>query len=409
MPKNFNSAKKYPLVISLHGANSNHRLNLRRVFGKGNLLNETDAEATRHFPKWNDVDYIVASPLARGTMGYQGIPERDVYDVLNDVERRFPIDKDRVYLTGLSMGGGGTLWLGVTRPDVWAAIAPVCPAPPPGTMELAGNLLDVPVHLFHGDADPVVNVSVSRDWAATLKGLGSKVEYTEYPGLRHNSWDVAYKDGAIFDWFAQFKRNRHPGRVRYTSSSYRYNSAYWVRIDELTPGDLATIDAHFAKPNRIEVTTKNLEAFTLDLVGHPEFSAHRPLHVIVDGKPVRVRRAGSLSFALRNGAWSEHAYVAAKGSKQPGAEGPISDALSGRHIYVYGTDGAPSAEMVEHRRDEAQQAADWSSRRTRLLLSFRVCGRQGRERERRQEREPGSVRHEGNQQPDRTIQQPTSC
>ncbi len=118
LPKHFNPSKKYPLVIMLHGAYSNHRLALRRVFGRSNINAETDVEASRYFPRWRDINYIVATPLARGTMGYQGIAEKDVCDVLTDVEKRFPIDKDRVYLTGLSMGGGGTLWLGLTRPDI---------------------------------------------------------------------------------------------------------------------------------------------------------------------------------------------------------------------------------------------------------------------------------------------------
>ena len=84
----------------------------------------------RYFPPVRDVDFLIAAPYARGTMGYRGIAEKDVYDVLADVERRFPVDEDRVYLTGISMGGGGALWLGLTRPDVWAAVAPVCPMPP---------------------------------------------------------------------------------------------------------------------------------------------------------------------------------------------------------------------------------------------------------------------------------------
>src|SRR5262245_55639242 len=62
VPPGFNPKKKYPLVISLHGGGSNHRLNLRRVFGKTNAPGETDVEATRTFPKWRDVEYIVAAP-----------------------------------------------------------------------------------------------------------------------------------------------------------------------------------------------------------------------------------------------------------------------------------------------------------------------------------------------------------
>ena len=139
LPKNFDENKKYPLVMMLHGAGSNHRLALKRVFGKTNGEGETDVEASRYFQPWEDVDFIVASPYARGTAGYQGIPEEDVYAVLDDVKKRFKIDENKTYLTGLSMGGGGTLWIGLTRPDIWAAIAPVCPAPPAGTFDLAAN------------------------------------------------------------------------------------------------------------------------------------------------------------------------------------------------------------------------------------------------------------------------------
>src|SRR4029078_11794470 len=134
---------------------------LRRVFGAINRAGEPDTENMRYFPPVRDVDYLIAAPQARGTMWYQGIAEKDVYDVLADVKRRFPVDEDRVYLTGISMGGGGALRLALTRPDVWAAVALVCASPPPGMEELAGNALNVPIRLFHGDLDPLVSVDNS--------------------------------------------------------------------------------------------------------------------------------------------------------------------------------------------------------------------------------------------------------
>jgi len=78
-----------------------------------------------------DAGYIVACPLARGTMGYQGIAETDVYDVLADVLRRYPIDRNRIYLTGISMGATGALRFALTRPAEWAAVALVCPGADP--------------------------------------------------------------------------------------------------------------------------------------------------------------------------------------------------------------------------------------------------------------------------------------
>lgn len=372
LPKSFEPSKKYPLVISLHGANSNHRLNMRRVFGMGNRPGETDAEATRLFPPLRDVDFIVASPFARGTMGYQGIPEKDVYDVLADVKRRFAIDEDRIYLTGLSMGGGGTLWLALTRPDIWAAIAPVCAAAPAGAEDLAPNALNLPVHLFHGDADPAVPVQRSRDWQKRFLDDGVKVEYVEYPGVRHNSWDNAYKNAAIFEWFAKFRRDRYPERVRFVSRAYKYDSAYWVRLDALTPGTLASIDARFTGKNKLEIATRDLDGFTLHLTGHPQFSSAAPAMVTVDGEAVRQKPGAVLSFSRAGKVWKPGRFTLAPGAKRPGLEGPISEAVASRHIYVYGTADAPGAEELKRRREVAQYASEWSTPNARLSLSFRV-------------------------------------
>ena len=367
IPNQFDPKKPYPLVISLHGAYSNHRVNLRRVFGRGNLPGETDAEASRYFPKLREVQYIVASPFARGTLGYQGIPEKDVYDVLADVKRRFLIDEDRIYLTGLSMGGGGALWLGLTRPDLWAAIAPVCPAVPAGTETLAPNALHVPVHLFHGERDPVVPVSVSRQWHKDLSELGAGVEYVEFPGVRHNSWDGAYRNAAIFDWFSRFRRVRHPERVRFVSSQYKYNRAYWVEFDGLTPGTPASIDAKFTAKNRLDVKTENLDGFTLHLDGHPQFQSGQPVDVAIDGKIVRARKL--LSLVKTGKGWESGKY--APTGKRAGAEGPMGEVIAGRHVYVYGTADSPGPEEVSRRRALASQAAEWRGA-TRLSLALDV-------------------------------------
>jgi poly(3-hydroxybutyrate) depolymerase len=372
LPKKFSVTKKYPLVIMLHGAGSNHRLALRRVFGKSNVPNETDVEATLYFPAWKDVDYIVASPYARGTMGYQSIAEKDVYDVLADVKRRFPIDDDRVYLTGLSMGGGGTLWLGLSRPDIWAAIAPVCPAPPDGTDELAPNALNYPVHIFHGDADPLVRPAGVREWVKRFDSLETKIEYTEYPGVGHNSWENAYQDGFIFTWFAKFRRNRYPERVRFATSRYKYDSAYWVHLDALTPGTLASIDAKFVAVNRLEITTSALNAFTLNLTGHPKFNPKQSVEVTIDGKKIMTK---AFSFSKREGEWSAVKYEAAAKSKRPGAEGPISEVIASRHVYVYGTADNPPEKELQARRSQADHAANWSVDRGPFLRRVMVFPR----------------------------------
>ena len=368
IPENYDPAKKYPLVMMLHGAGSNHRLALRRVFGKSNAEGENDVEATRYFPKWDNVDYIVASPYARGTAGYQGIPEEDVYDVLADVKKRFNIDENRIYLTGLSMGGGGTLWLGLTRPDIWAAIAPVCPAPPKGTTDLAVNALNFPVHFFHGDADPVVPVDSSRKWVAKLQDLGVEVFYKEFTDVKHDSWVNAYDSEYIFEWFGPAERNPFPNKVQFVSKNYKYNKAFWVQFDKINYGSLAEINAKFDKENALTIVTKNLEAYTLNLTGHPRFKPGSEIQVKVDGTLLRTKSDSSIHFVKNNKVWTLGSEKHEPGLyKKKGAEGPIYDAFSTRHVYVYGTLDNPSKEELKKRIDIATQAADWSQYRGEFL------------------------------------------
>jgi poly(3-hydroxybutyrate) depolymerase len=367
IPKNFNPKKKYPFVVMLHGAGSNHRLAMRRVFGKSNFAGENDVEASRYFPDWAPVDYIVAASYARGTAGYQGIMEKDVMDMVADVKKRFSIDEDRTYLTGLSMGGGGTLWVGLSYPDMWAAIAPVCPAPPDGTKEKLGNALNIPVHYFQGDKDPAVNVDSTRKLVSKMKELGNQVEYVEYPGVQHDSWVNAYKDEFIFTWFSKFKRNKYPDRVRYATAQYKHNKAYWVVVDDIETGAVAEIDAKFSATNKIEITTNKLLAFTLNLTGHPKFKANAPMDVTVNGKNFKISTPTSLGFHQNNGEWAVSSRVIKDLAKTQGAEGPMSEVVASRHIYVYGTGGNPSKEELEKRVDLARKAADWSTYRGDFL------------------------------------------
>jgi predicted esterase len=372
LPKDYDAAKKYPLVISLHGEGSNHRLNLRRVFGFGNRIGQSDVEASRSFPRLAEVEFIVATPLARGTMGYQGIAERDVYDVLADVRARFNIDEDRIYLTGLSMGGGGALWLGLTSPDIWAAIAHVCPYPPPETASLAGNALNVPVKIFQGERDPLVKPELVRQWQKRLIEAGVKSEYVEYPGVRHNAWDYAYKDAAIFDWFKQFRRVRFPESVRFAARDYAHSSAYWVRFDRLTPGTIAEIDARIEERNSIVVTTGNTDGISLLVKGHPSVAPRQLISISIDGQKLRTKWMDPISLARVDKRWRIQRLAPREGEKRRGAEGPIPDAFSAKHIYVYGTADGAVPEEIERRRAQAMQAAEWSTPQSRLLLTFRT-------------------------------------
>jgi pimeloyl-ACP methyl ester carboxylesterase len=344
VPPDFQPSHPYPLVISLHTEDTDHRLHLRQLLGFP-------------MPRRIEPDILIACPYARGDMGYRGIAEQDVYDMLAAIEHRFPVDPDRVSITGASMGGGGALWMALTRPDIWSAVAPISAAVIPGSDRLAPNLLHVPVRFYHGDQDPVVPVSCARDWQRRLLDAGVNASYIEYPDVRHNAWSLAYHDGAVLSWLTSFRRDRAPQHVHFVTDSYRYSGAYWVNIDGLTPGTLATIDARRTAPHSVTVETQNLEGFSLTL-DRPAAS------VTIDGATLHLRPASTLSFHKSAGHWHLGRYRNA--GKRPGAEGPIVEAVDGNPLYVYGSLDVHTAEALDVRRAAAERAAHWESPRSRL-------------------------------------------
>ena len=361
IPQALEEGKSYPLLVSLHGEESSHILNLRQVLGATNRYGDVAPADLSHL-RAPDPGFFIACPLARGTMGYQGIAEQDIYDMLADLTRRFPIDRDRISLTGISMGGAGALRLALTRPDVWAAVAPVCPAPVPGLEEFAGNALNVPVRIFQGELDPLVPADSTRQWQRRLLDLGVNAEYLEYPNIRHNAWEAAYRNGDLFRWLAPLKRSAAPEHVRLITRSFRYGTAYWVAIDSLTPGELASIEARL-EGSRLTVETGGAEGFTVTL-------PRTVSAVTIDGAAVPVRAATTHAFTKSSGKWRTGAAPAA--AKHAGAEGPIAETFTGRHIYVYGTGAVHTPNEIEARRGIAERAAGWSTPRNRLPLSFPV-------------------------------------
>lgn len=364
LPPDFDEKKAYPLVVMLHGAGSNHRLALRRVFGKSNAAGENDVDASLYFPRWKDVQYIVATPLARGTMGYQGIAEKDVWDMIADVKRRFKTDENRTYLTGLSMGGGGTLWIGLTRPDFWAAIAPVCPAPPEGTDVYLPNAAHLPARFFQGDADPVVPTASVNKWVEGFKSTGTPVEYDVYPGVRHDSWVNAYADGQIFKWFEGYKRDPDPKKVVFATGQMKYSKSFWVEIVAMVPGKTARIEAEIKGPNRVEVTAENVEAFRLLPSRHLKTGAD--LTLTVNGRKM-VLQGFRGTEVIQYNEDRVNAIPAPDFTKTSRQAGPMTEIAADRHIYVYGTLDAPDRAETERRRKMAEAAADWSYYRGEFL------------------------------------------
>jgi pimeloyl-ACP methyl ester carboxylesterase len=370
VPAAYDPSRSWPLVLSLHGFSSDHILNLRRVLGRGNAPDEPDCHAKSCFPELPDVDFLIASPYGFGSLWYEGPAETDVLDVLSDVRANYTVDPDRIYLTGLSMGGAGAWHLAVRHPHLFAAVAPVCgpsdyrlfasheslatsfaeellAAHSP--INLAGNLAHVPAKIFHGTLDDLVRVEHSRSMAQRLRELGCHVEYVEFPEVGHDAWNLAYGDGAILHWFRMFERVSLPRSVDFSTPSLRWPGAYWVRVRQIeTRPRLATIRAEIRDGNVIQVATANVAAFDLRLDLAP-----------VDPKSdLTVSWNGEEAFRGRpHGAELSFGEVGAGLRKRAGLEGPVGDAFRDPYVLVYGTQGDDS-EAIRAGREAAERAAD---------------------------------------------------
>jgi dienelactone hydrolase len=357
------------------------------VFGLGNRPGESDYEAIRNedvaFP---EVGFLVLAPYGRGEVaGYNGLAEQDVLRTLADVKRAYNVDEDRVYLTGLSMGGGGTWHLGLRYPDLFAAIAPVCAvgdvslfgfmqgvsAEDKALLELTGptaiaeNALNQHVFVFHGDVDPVVVPEHSQRMAARFRAfgwLGRTAFYFEQPGVHHFAWDFAYRDASLFRRVEGIRRNPFPERVVYSTFSPRYNKSYWLRVDRIDHGfALARVEAT-QKAGVFDVKADNVSAFSL-LLSPAIAPAGKPVEVQVNGKRAYrgTPKGPVLSFAGGKGSWetTDPWRGPAQGPPDHAEAGFRSGSLAqyGPHVYVYGTLGDEATTAAS--KASAQMLADW--------------------------------------------------
>lgn len=366
LPKDYDSEKPWPLVIMLHGMYSNHHLALRRVLGESNRRGENDHAAKRSMPRLADVPYLIVAPNAHESLFYEGVAEQDVWRVIKEIQTLYNVDPDRIYLTGLSMGGYGTAKLGFNRPDVFAAIAPVCglfglPRDSEGktetqrrmerlqsTIEIAENALNLPVKLMHGEVDPVVPVEHSLKLNERLKELDYQSELEVYPGVQHDAWVPAYENARIFEWFGQFERDPYPKQVVFKTGDPKGGSNYWVTIEEpLKIREFAQIKA-VAEYDGIVVKTQNVERLTIHIPGH-FFTDKNSIIITIDDERVDegAFHGDTKDFVLRQGSWK-----VAEDTKVfhllPSISG-LYAAVNDRHVYAYGTAGsAEEKEIASH-------------------------------------------------------------
>lgn len=175
-----------PLIVFLHGAGERGGQEGLPVVLKNGVRNWIEADLAPRA-------VIVCPRCPEDSFWVADIPR--ILRFIDEVERIYHTDSARVALTGVSMGGFGTWYTALARPDRFCAIAPVCG----GGMPWAASTLPMPVRAFHGDADTVVAPSCSIDMADALHRAGKNVRLTLYHNVGHNSWDYAY-DTALLDF-----------------------------------------------------------------------------------------------------------------------------------------------------------------------------------------------------------------
>lgn len=203
-PLNFKPSSKYPLVIFLHGAGERGDDNVAQL--KHGMKEFCKPEWREKFAcyvlapqcpkdqKWADVNWSQSDvKLPEKISQSLSLTLQLVDQMLEDSA----IDRRRVYITGLSMGGYGTWDALVRRPNFFAAAMPICGGADPAT---APKIKHVPIACFHGGADNVVTPDKSSKMIDALRAAGGKPVYVEYPDVGHDSWSVTYADADNIQW-----------------------------------------------------------------------------------------------------------------------------------------------------------------------------------------------------------------
>lgn len=354
-PQTGNNNSNSALFLSVHGAGVEAIGQARAYQSKdwGNLVAATNRRP-RGF-NWEDWGRL------------------DALEVLSLAKERFKPDPQRVYLTGHSMGGHGTWFLGATYPDKWAAIAPCAGYPTlkgygsadglipdsssnpveqmllrssnqSDVIKLASNYKPLGVYVFHGDADRTVSVDYARQMRKILGEFHTDMSYYEYPGGSHWFGDHSVDWKPIFDFFKwhTISVDTAINTIDFVTSSPGISASYhWATIhQQLHPLQYSRIKLNRNKAlNTIGGSTENIRLLKLDL---KEFGAGRQVKIVLDSlAPVTYTTKGandSLFLVKETGGWmiGEKPDLFQKG---PHRYGTFKDAFNNNMVFVYGTGG----------------------------------------------------------------------
>jgi predicted peptidase len=211
LPVNYSPKQKYPLIVFLHGSGERGRDNEKQLLHGGDLfLRDSIREhypAIVVFPQcpegktWANIDSRYDSSGKRMFIFKNDapptIPMRQLQTLIAQLQKEYPVDKKRIYVGGLSMGGIGTFELVQRNPKMFAAAFPICGAADPDNAE---KMTKPAWWIFHGAKDNVVPPEYSEKMADALTKQRASVKFTLYPEANHNSWDSAFAEKDLMPW-----------------------------------------------------------------------------------------------------------------------------------------------------------------------------------------------------------------
>lgn len=190
LPDGYEEQESWPLILFLHGAGERgDDIDLVKVHGPPKLASEG-----------KDLPFIIVSPQSPKERWWQ---PTELSALLDEIVKQHRVDEDRIYVTGLSMGGFGTWSLAFYSPDRFAAIAPICGG---GEAYWARRFKNLPAWVFHGAKDTGVPPERSEAMVDAMKKVGGDVQLTVYPEAEHDSWTETYNNPKLYEWFLSHRR-----------------------------------------------------------------------------------------------------------------------------------------------------------------------------------------------------------
>jgi pimeloyl-ACP methyl ester carboxylesterase len=343
LPRGYDPAKKYPVVVQLHGTNFHEVLSGYRT--TYHMIQDS---------QWTEPDLQVIYLRSMGgpTTFYQGMGEVDVLKGISEMKRLFSVDPDRVYIMGHSMGGAGSYTVGLHYPDRFGGIMAFDPA-------MGGHAAQIPDDLPKWMLPQVAIVSPpklfpnGRNVDVFFKNAGAGIQRnsTEFadgivaqggfattevlPGMPH-SFGGMYPNAAWVTEVILHPAKHDPAEVKFYTNTLQYNQAYWVTIDRLTHHNAdATVTATY-KDGSLHVTTSNIDALTFRTKDIPAPKGSK-IAVSVDGHAVETGTLSDVAHLSKaGGQWKAGEWPSTGLVKRHGLQGPIGDAFNSRFLAVYG-------------------------------------------------------------------------